>query len=195
MNEIWKDILGYEGLYQISNLGRVKNLERKVKCQNHERIVKEKILKQSKGKKYQQVTLSKKCKSSTKTVHRLVAQAFIPNPNNLAEVNHIDANTKNNCVDNLEWCTRYENMQHAKENGLIKAPKREKNHWYNKFGKDHIRSKKITQLSKNDEIIKEWDSLADVKRDLGIFQSNISKCLKGERKTAGGYKWKYTIKQ
>lgn len=191
MQEIWKDITGFEGLYQVSNLGRIKSLKRNVKNAHSERIIKEKILKQSEGKKYMHVRLSKNCKTSTKLVHRLVAEAFISNFKKLKEVNHLDANPKNNCIDNLEWCSRYDNMQHAKKLGLIKHNKNEKCYWYNKYGKDHTCSKKIIQLNKKNEIIKEWDSLADVKRILNIPQSNICRCCQGKRKTAGGFKWQY----
>lgn len=191
MQEIWKDIPEYEGLYQVSNLGRIKSLERKVNKQTSIRVVNERILKLLKGKKYMQVCLSKNCKTKTKLVHRLVAETFIPNYNNYQEVNHIDANVQNNCVNNLEWCNRYQNMQHAKQKRLIKHNKKEKCFWYNKYGKEHIRSKKIIQKDKNNNVIKIWDSLADVKRQLKIHQSNISKCLKGERKTAGHFKWQY----
>lgn len=191
MQEVWKDIPNYEGLYQVSNLGKIKSLERKVKKYNGERIVRERILKQSYEKKYMHVQLSKNGKTITRLVHRLVAETFIDNPNNLKEVNHIDANTRNNNVNNLEWCTRYENMQHAKQMGLIKHNSGEKCYWYKKYGKEHTRSKKIIQLTKQGIKIKEWDSLADVERELNIKKGNICKCCKGERKTTGGFKWEY----
>ena len=192
MQEIWKDIKNYEGLYQISNLGKIKSLERKVKNQKGNRTVKEIILKCSEGKSYVQVTLSKKNNYKTKLVHRLVAEAFIPNPNNLSEVNHIDGNKHNNNVNNLEWVSRYDNMQHAKKLGLINTLKGNKSYWYNKYGIEHSRSKKIVQIEKNNKkVIKIWNSLADVKRELGIHQSNICKCCEGKRKTTGGYIWKY----
>lgn len=193
MKEIWKDIKGYEGLYQVSNLGRVKNLERKVRCKNAERTIKEKILILSKSTDYIQVSLSKRGKSKTHLVHRLVAQTFIPNKNNYKEINHKDCNKHNNCVENLEWCSRKQNMLHAKNNGLIKSNKGEKCYWFNKHGKDHGSSKKIIQFDKNGKLIKKWDSLTDVTRELRIWKSNICKCCEGKRKTAGGYVWKYNI--
>lgn len=96
--EIWKDIQGYDGLYQVSNIGRVKSL-------NYSRTGKEKILKPCKANGYLQVYLYKEGKSKMYKIHRLVAMAFIPNPDNLPCVNHIDEDKSNNCEDNLEWCT------------------------------------------------------------------------------------------
>lgn len=116
MQEVWKDIKGYEGLYQISNLGNVKSLKRKslnFKCE------KDKILincKTSQG--YEKVMLCKNKQVKNQMIHRLVAKAFIPNPNNLLEINHIDGDKTNNKVSNLEWCTRSENIKHAYELGL-----------------------------------------------------------------------------
>lgn len=102
MKEIWKDIKGYEGLYQISNLGRVKSLTH-ISTNNH--IMKGKILKYRKTKNGRiQIGLYKNGKQSQKYLSRLVAETFISNPNNLPEVNHKDENIENNCIDNLEWC-------------------------------------------------------------------------------------------
>ena len=122
MKEIWKDIEGYEGLYQVSNKGRVKSLKRKI-CSNSNHkynTLSEKLLKLSGGGKYIQVILCKDGKTSAKLVHRLVAQAFIPNPNNLPCVNHKDENKKNNDVRNLEWCTYKYNNEY---NGRIEKCK------------------------------------------------------------------------
>lgn len=118
--EIWKDIEDYEGLYQISNLGRVKSLERKIKRRNDRiQTVKERILKLNLDKEgYHTVKLHKEGKGKNFKVHRLVALAFISNPDNKLEVNHIDGIKTDNKVTNLEWNTRNENMQHAVDNGL-----------------------------------------------------------------------------
>lgn len=106
MEEIWKDIDGFEGLYQVSNLGRVKCVEHKCRGRHGLRTVKEHIMCSVKGSKsYEYVTLSKGDRGRTFTVHRLVAIAFIPNPDNLPCVNHKDENKQNNIVSNLEWCT------------------------------------------------------------------------------------------
>ena len=123
MQEIWKDIEGYEGIYQVSNKGRVKSLKRKIcsNSNNHKyNTLSEKLLKLSGGGKYIQVILCKDGKTSAKLVHRLVAQAFIPNPNNLPCVNHKDENKKNNDVRNLEWCTYKYNNEY---NGRIEKCK------------------------------------------------------------------------
>ena len=115
MKEIWKDIKDFEGRYQISNLGNVKSVARYVSAganANHDyQYIKERYLRLSGGGKYRQVILCKNGKTYAKLVHRLVAEAFIPNPDNLPCINHKDENPNNNCVDNLEWCSyRYNNV-------------------------------------------------------------------------------------
>ena len=113
MEEIWKDISGYEGLYQISNLGNVKSL-------NYSRTGKERILKPGTDKDgYLLVTLYKNRNKRPFKIHRLVAKAFIPNPDNKSDVNHKDENKTNNCVDNLEWMTRMENNNFGTRNERI----------------------------------------------------------------------------
>jgi hypothetical protein len=109
MNEVWKDVVGYEGLYQVSNLGRVKALERLVKNNGSPQHKHEKILKYGKTGRYLMVSLCKEGKVKAFTVHRLVAIAFIPNPKNKPNVDHIDTNCLNNCADNLRWVTQSEN--------------------------------------------------------------------------------------
>lgn len=114
MQEVWKDIIGYEGLYQISNLGRVKSLERVTISKNGKRYTcQELCLRFGNIKGYKFVVLRKGCKSYQVLVHRLVAQAFIPNPDSLPEVNHKDENKSNNHVDNLEWCTHKYNSNYG----------------------------------------------------------------------------------
>lgn len=116
LGEEWKDIKGYEGLYQVSNLGRVRSLSRYVKHRTIY-ILKGKLLKQrTRGKGYLAVTLCKNSKLKHYYVHRLVAEAFIPNPNNLPQVNHKDENKSNNCVDNLEWCDDKYNTNYGTRN-------------------------------------------------------------------------------
>ncbi len=128
--EEWKDIKGYEGLYQISNLGRVKSLARYVNRKyNSQRLVKERILSiGDNGNGYCNVCLTKKCSKKTEKVHQLVAQAFIDNPNNYPEINHSDGNKANNKIENLIWCTRSQNIKHAFKTGLKISLKGEKNH-------------------------------------------------------------------
>ena len=125
-NEIWKPIKGYEGFYEVSNFGRVKSLERKVKANFHfgnTRTYKERILKSGNVKGYQQVTLRNGI-SKHEFIHRLVAEAFVPNPKGYKTINHIDGNKKNNCADNLEWCTQKENVRHAWKTGLVDKEKK-----------------------------------------------------------------------
>lgn len=123
--EIWKDIQDYEGRYQVSNLGRVKSIERLDSIGRH---VSEKILKPTLEEwGYYCVILYKESKKRYYQIHRLVAQAFIPNHQNKPQVNHIDGNKINNHVENLEWVTGSENVQHAYNNNLHKIPFGEKN--------------------------------------------------------------------
>lgn len=131
MKEIWKDINGYNGMYQVSNLGRVKSLDRKRYCghKNSEpQLIKGRILKQRYDRAgYIRVKLSKNSTSKLVTLHRLLAVNFIDNPYNKPNVNHIDGDKSNNSLDNLEWCTQKENVQHSFKTGLSKARKGEKN--------------------------------------------------------------------
>ena len=119
MEETWKDIQGFEGYYQVSNLGRVKSLERYVCHSGKAMLRKERIRKPFDNQGYWNLTLHKDKQDYHTTIHQLVAKAFIPNPDNLPVVNHKDGNKKNNCVDNLEWVTASENSRHAIKIGLI----------------------------------------------------------------------------
>mgnify|MGYP003428123665 CR=1 FL=1 len=105
MIEVWKDVKGYEGLYKISNLGRVKN--------KYDNFVKGNVI-----RGYVRISLSKNRNVKTTSIHRLVAEAFIPNPENKPYVNHINCDKTNNVVTNLEWCTQLENIQHCIKNGI-----------------------------------------------------------------------------
>ena len=170
--EIWEDIEGYEGLYQVSNLGRTKRLYKNDK---------EKILKlMSDRKGYLRVDLYKEGKRKTYTVHRLVAQAFIPNLENKLEVNHKDEDKTNNKVENLEWVTRRENNNYGTRNERIA-----KSQTNNKK-----KSKPIYGINiKTNERI-EFPSTREAERS-GFNSSNIVDCLKGRRKSHKGYKWFY----
>ena len=131
MQEIWKDIKGYEGLYQVSNFGNVKSLERRVNSCNGGRNKKEKyIISTDNGNGYKIVGLSKKHKRKNYYVHRLVAEAFIKNENNFNEINHLDYNRSNNNVENLEWIDRKSNVQYSVKNrpDYTKSTK-----WYGKY--------------------------------------------------------------
>lgn len=118
MQEIWKDIVGYEGLYQISNLGRIKRLKKLIVLQNGGKYyLEEKILKPGKNSRgYNLVVI----KGKALRIHRLVAETFIPNPENKQQVNHKDGNKNNNRAENLEWCTCKENVNHAIKIGVFK---------------------------------------------------------------------------
>lgn len=121
MQEIWKDIENYEGCYQVSNLGNVRSLTRKVHTFNGWRTTKSQLLKPLKSNRnYYRVCLKSHQKNKYISIHRLVATAFIPNPNNYPVINHIDGNTANNKVDNLEWCTQSHNIKEAYRVGNAK---------------------------------------------------------------------------
>ena len=191
MMEIWKDIKDYEGLYQVSNLGRVKNL-----YDGRHKKFREKILQQQKTKKsYLVVTLQKEKVRKQFFVHRLVAQTFLPNPNNLPEVNHKSEIKTQNNVENLEWCNNDYNIHYG--TGIIRGSENRKGKTLKEETKKKIGeslSKAILQINKDtDVIIKEWSSMAEIKRELGYNQSNISKCCNGKLRnnTSYGYKWQY----
>lgn len=183
MKEIWKDIIGYEGLYQVSNLGKVKSFPRKG---THE--LKEHILKPGKNHKgYLQVKLTKNCIGKTIPVHRLVAKIFIPNPNNLPQVDHIDDNKENNCVDNLQWITNSDNMAKAWKTGVRTIEKTYKR------GKDNKISKSVIQYDLQGNFIKQWYCIKDIERELKFNNRNICACCKHKRPTAYGFKWEYAL--
>lgn len=181
MQEIWKDIKGYEGLYQISNLGNVKSLRRKV--YNH--YIKERLLNPVIIKKgYLQIKLRKENNYKHFKVHRLVAQAFIPNPKNLPQVNHKDGDKTNNCVDNLEWVTEKENMRHAVKNNLLKDVS----------GNNNPNCKKVNQYDLQGNFIKQWNSFYEITKELGFNRHLISNCCNNRSKKSHGYIWRYANK-
>ena len=178
MEEVWKDVQGYEGIYQVSNLGNVKSLDREVKCKNSIRLYKGKILSQCKDDKgYYRVLLSVAGKHKSAQIHRLVAEAFIDNKNKFPEVNHKDENPSNNRVDNLEWCEKIYNLS---------------------YGTGRIRSieshrKKILQFDMNNNLISEFEGVNIAAKAIGKPKdaTAITKCCQGKFKTAYGYIWKY----
>lgn len=182
MKENWRDIKGFENLYQISDLGNVKSLGNGNSTDS--RTKQERVLKlQLKKTGYLQVKLCKEGKSFYKRPHRLVAEAFLLNLENKKEINHINGIKSDNRVENLEWCTSSENQKHAFEKGLQKIYR----------GKSHIQSKPIVQMDLENNIIKEWESIKQVKRELGFNICGIIKCCKKQPKykTAYGFKWQY----
>lgn len=190
MEEEWRDIKGYEGLYQVSNLGRVRSLDRYIINKSNKRqYYNGKILNGNIRQGYLKLTLSKNNSQKTIPIHILVAKTFIPNPESKPEVNHIDGNKANNCVNNLEWVTRSENELHAYKNGLAKPSLKQKEA-VAKYARENY-SKKVLQYDLNGNFIKEWNSMHDVWRELGIRPSYICRCCKGLRNYTYGYIWKY----
>lgn len=166
MSEIWKSIKDYEGLYEVSNLGRVRRLKK-----DKEFILKPIINKFG----YLQVSLSKNNIVKNHRIHRLVAEAFISNPDNKPDVDHINTIRIDNRVENLRWVTKQENQN-------------------NELTRNHLRNNRITkivQLDLNGKLIKIWDGAVDVEKDLGISRMSIGKCCRGEMKTYKGYIWMF----
>lgn len=166
MQEIWRDVEGYEGLYQVSNMRRVKSL-------NYNRSGKERVLKQRKNKwGYLRVVLCKDGDYKNYRTHRLVAQVFIPNPENYPEVNHIDEDKTNNAVDNLEWCSSKYNCNYGTRNEKISRP---------------------VICIETGEV---FNSFAEAQKKTGIDASSICKCArhKKRRYTAGRCHWEYVKK-
>lgn len=170
--EIWKDIKGYEKKYKISNLGNIRSY-----CTGKE-IIRKQVFNKKLG--YYAVCLGS---NNKQYVHRLLAQAFIPNQENKKQVNHKDGNRANNDLSNLEWVTCSENHIHAyKELKRIPA-------MLGRMGVLNKCSKKINQYTMDMKYIKRWDSLSDIVRNLKI--NNITRVCKGSLNSAGGFKWAY----
>lgn len=186
MTEVWKDIEGYEGQYQVSSLGRVRSLDRYVQRPHSKTgkivnfLVKGQLIKTRKNNTndYIVVVLSDGHRhQKTKLVHRLVAQAFLPNPNNLQEVNHLDENKENNIVSNLEWCSRIDNVRYGTgvaRNGVLHRVA-------------------VLQCNEHGDVIRRWDSIKQAAQAFGVTHGaigNICKC-KGTAKTCKGFRWRY----
>lgn len=174
--EEWRDIEGYEGLYQVSNEGRVKSLERYVN--GGKQLVEEKIksvFRMSDG--YYGVNLYKDGTQKLKKIARLVAETFIPNPTNLPEVNHKNEDKALNTVENLEWCDRSYNINYGTRNKRVG---------------DHY-NKKVCKLDLDGKVIFVYDSLTEASRDNNVAISRISNCCNNKPSclTGGGFKWKF----
>ena len=168
--EVWKPVFGFEDLYEVSNLGAVKSVRRNA------------LMKKFTNKGYEYAHLCKNGKHFNAKVHRLVAVAFIPNPENKPQVNHKDGNKMNNRANNLEWATALENQRHARETGL------------NSAGRNNpITSKAVDMLSVDGRFIKTFPSFSEAERSTGIKRRNIQGCCAGRYgcRTAGGFVWKY----
>lgn len=193
-NEEWRDIKDFEGLYQVSNYGRVKRVLRVIPSYilHQESItLRTKIIKPSyTNKKYFKVVLTKNNKKYNKTVHRLVAEAFIPNPGNKPDVNHKIPVTKENCInytDNLEWCTKSENTQH-----MIKL-RRNKNGANNRVYSTkglHVMSKRMCKVDKCNNIVCTFECVEDAIKDSGRSKSYFYKCLHNSL-PIGGFGYTY----
>lgn len=172
-NEIWKDVAGYEGLYQVSDQGRVKSLER---TDSWGRTVKERILKPgAKGNDYLFVNLCAGGKTRMFLVHRLVCQAFHENPDNKPQVNHLNEDKTDNRACNLEWCTRRENMNHGTRNERSAK----------------ALSKPIGQYTLDGDLVDVWQSANEVERQTGFSHGYICETANGKYKQAYGFIWKY----
>ena len=185
--EIWKAVEGYEGLYEVSNLGRVRGLDRFVRHSGeYQRKAKGIVLKEATNSTghYSTVKLNKNGVSKQHKVHRLVALAFIENPNGYKEINHKDENKQNNCVENLEWCTRKYNENYG--------TKRER--WSRNIDRESQArkvSKAVYQVSPDGNIVKRWDSIVQIHKELGYSSGNISMCCNGKIKRVYGFLWRF----
>lgn len=201
--EIWKDIPEYEGLYQVSNFGRVKSLSRIIIYKDgRKRTFPEKILKPRKGgnNDYLYVSLWRNSKEKNRFIHCLVAKCFLQPIEGKDIVNHKDENKQNNHAKNLEWCTQLYNVHYG--NGIEKNRNKHKG----KKATEETRKKMseqrkgkpkykiripIVQLDLQGNFIKEYDSATQANKELNLYESGITKCCKGKQNQCGGYKWVY----
>ena len=194
MTEIWKDIKGFEDRYQISNFGNVKSL--RYGGRNEIRNLVPKV----NNKGYEWVELFANGERRCLQVHRLVADAFLPNPNKYPIINHKDENPRNNRVENLEWCDQKYNVhyyfEHHKERykklNFDKGPRNHRRRdgcfWINGPSK---RKKKVIQIDKDGNTIKIWDNVSQIARERNMSQWSITQCCEGKRKTAYGCIWRF----
>lgn len=182
MAEVWKDIEGYEGKYMVSNLGNVKSL--KYGGKDCEKNLTPKV--NNCGRLW--VELFRNGERKQFLIHRLVAKAFIQNPNNLPQINHIDENPKNNRVENLEWCTGKYNIEYYHERHPEAARCRKHSPKY----KRRLNAK-IKQVDKTGNTVRTWDDARTIVLETGFNQWSITQCCDGKRRTAYGFKWQYAV--
>ena len=179
-DEVWNDIPGFEGFYKASNKGNIKSVERYVRNGRGLRLIPERNLVQCKTNTgYLQVHLYKNGFKRDCNVHRVIAMTFLAQEEKEV-VNHKDGNKQNNDVSNLEWVSAEENYKHAVSLGLC-----------NNHGSNNYKARAVIQADPNGNVIRHWGCINDAQRILKIPQSNIVKCCLGERKTAGGFSWRY----
>lgn len=177
--EKWLPVPGYEGLYEVSDCGQVKSLN-----YNHTGLPKILAPKSHKNG-YNTVMLCNKTEHKNKSIHVLVASAFLPNPENLPCVNHIDGNKKNNRIDNLEWISRSGNTRHAIATGL-----RADSNMRGKTGKLNPLSKPVAQYTKSGDFVRLWSGYSEAARAYNCKPCTIINCAKGRIKSCKGYVWK-----
>ena len=193
-NEIWKQINGYEGLYEVSNLGNVRSVERRVWSRGFYITLKGKPKKQVIDKRgYCIVFLSKDGKEKTHRVHRLVANAFIQNPYNKPEIDHINTNKQDNRADNLKWVTPKENSEN------VISHKKQIDAWDDELKRKMIESRrsngsknapiKVYQYTLEGEFVAEYPTIKDAKKAL-LTNNNIGKAVDREDKSSCGYLWR-----
>lgn len=179
---MFKKVKGFEDYYEVNEIGIVRSIDRLVWNGKGYLLKRSQEIKQQTNKKgYKICYLSKNSKQKTCLVHRLVAEAFIPNPNNYEQVNHIDCNKTNNNVDNLEWCSNLQNQRHAIANGLI--------HRSSNCGRKKIKVKKIDIKTK--KTLEIYNSIAEAGRKNKLNSANINSVCKGLRNVCGGFFWEY----
>lgn len=181
MNEIWREIPGYEGRYMVSNTGSVLSLNYR-NCNYSRRLVPKC---NNSGRLW--VELFKNGQRKQFLIHRLVAMAFISNPENYPEVNHIDEDCKNNHVENLEWCSRQYNISYYLERHS--ADKRVIKNYSEKYSQQN--NKKVNQFSKDGKLIRTWTNSRAVYKEKNWSDWSISECCRNKRKTAYGFIWQY----
>lgn len=191
MHEIWKDIENYEGLYQVSDLGRVRSLDRMSWNGKCYWLQKGRILKQQINRTgYMSVGLCKNCEMKRVEVHRIVAYAFIKNPDNLPVVNHKNEIKTDNRSSNLEWVTHKQNLEYSgNTEKMLNASHKQKCY----LKASEAKKKPVIQLTKNGDFVAEYESAADAERKTGIKKQCICKCCLNRygNKSAGQYIWKY----